>query len=52
MSELKLVYSPRLVMSNAWRLARHGARCFGGRPVAYLAAALKQAWAGRPGRAR
>jgi hypothetical protein len=32
-------------MAKAWAIARHGARCFGGRPVAYLAAALKQAWA-------
>ena len=45
MSELKLVYSPRLVMSNAWRLARHGARYFGGRASQYFRAALKQAWA-------
>ena len=44
MSELKLVYSPRLVMSNTWRHARHGARYFGGRASQYFRAALKQAW--------
>jgi hypothetical protein len=45
MSELKLVYSPRLVMSNAWRRAREGVWLFGGRPVSYFRAALRQAWA-------
>ena len=38
------VFSLTVVMSKAWCLARAGARCFGGRPRAYLAAAFRQAW--------
>ena len=29
---------------KAWRLAYEGARLFGGRPVSYFRAALRQAW--------
>jgi hypothetical protein len=43
MSELKLVYSPRLIMSNAWTIARLGARLFGGRPL-LLRRRPAQAW--------
>ena len=45
MSELKLVYSPRIVMSKAWASARAGARRFGGAVRLYLSEALKAAWA-------
>ena len=38
-------YFPTAIMSRAWRLAGEGARRFGGRPVLYLAEALRQAWA-------
>ena len=44
MPELRSAYPLRTIFATAWRLARHGARCFGGRPVAYLAASLRQAW--------
>src|SRR4051795_2490398 len=35
----------RLIMRTAWAWARHGARKFGGKPVQYLAEALRIAWA-------
>lgn len=35
----------RMAMARAWAAARSGARRFGGRPAAYLAEALRQAWA-------
>ena len=35
----------RLIMRQAWAWARHGAQKFGGRPVQYLAAALRIVWA-------
>ena len=44
MSELKLVYSRRIIMSNAWRRAREAAWLFGGCARAYLAAALREVW--------
>src|SRR5690242_3777695 len=35
----------RIIMRQAWSWARHGAAKFGGRPVQYLAEALKIVWA-------
>src|SRR3954451_10212363 len=35
----------RLIMRQAWAWARHGATKFGGRPIQYLAEALRIAWA-------
>src|SRR4051812_10828049 len=35
----------RIVMKQAWFWARHGAAKFGGRPIQYLAEALKIVWA-------
>ena len=35
----------RLVMRQAWAWARHGAAKFGGRPIQYLAEALRIMWA-------
>src|SRR5690349_24745951 len=35
----------RTVMKQAWAWARHGAAKFGGRPIQYLAEALKIVWA-------
>src|SRR3954452_21302110 len=35
----------RIIMRQAWSWARHGAQEFGGRPVQYLAEALKIGWA-------
>jgi len=35
----------RLVMRHAWAWARHGAQKFGGRPIQYLAEALRIVWA-------
>src|SRR5690349_9238923 len=35
----------RIVMKQAWSWARHGAAKFGGRPIQYLAEALKIVWA-------
>jgi len=35
----------RLIMRQAWAWARHGAAKFGGKPVQYLAEALRIAWA-------
>src|SRR5690349_7666055 len=35
----------RIVMKQAWAWARHGARKFGGRPIQYLAEALRIVWA-------
>src|SRR4051794_41893478 len=35
----------RLIMRQAWAWARHGAAKFGGKPVRYLAEALRIAWA-------
>jgi hypothetical protein len=34
----------RLIMRAAWSWARHGAAKFGGRPIQYLAEALKLVW--------
>ena len=45
MPRLSPAYPLRTILNKAWCLARAGARRFGGRPVAYLAAALKEAWA-------
>ena len=39
------VFNLRPLMAKAWCLARAGARRFGGTARAYLAAALRQAWA-------
>ena len=36
---------PRLIMRQAWTWARHGAAKFGGKPVQYLAEALRIVWA-------
>ncbi len=44
MSELKLVYSPRLIMSKGWCLARTAAKRFGGSVRSYLAEALRLVW--------
>src|SRR3954451_5421013 len=35
----------RTIMKQAWSWARHGAAKFGGRPVQYLAEALRIVWA-------
>ena len=35
----------RIIMKQAWSWARHGAAKFGGRPIQYLAEALKIVWA-------
>ncbi len=35
----------RLTMKQAWAWARHGAQKFGGRPIQYLAEALRMVWA-------
>ena len=35
----------RIIMRQAWSWARHGAAKFGGRPIQYLAEALKIVWA-------
>src|SRR3954447_4439905 len=35
----------RIIMKQAWSLARHGAAKFGGRPIQYLAEALRIVWA-------
>ena len=35
----------RIIMRQAWAWARHGAQKFGGRPIQYLAEALKIVWA-------
>src|SRR5690349_12014693 len=35
----------RTVMKQAWSWARHGAAKFGGRPIQYLAEALRIVWA-------
>jgi Streptococcus thermophilus bacteriophage Gp111 protein len=35
----------RIVMRQAWAWARHGAQKFGGRPIQYLAEALRIVWA-------
>src|SRR3954454_2497289 len=35
----------RLIMRQAWSWARHGAAKFGGKPVQYLAEALRLVWA-------
>ena len=35
----------RLIMRQAWAWTRHGAAKFGGRPIQYLAEALKIVWA-------
>jgi Streptococcus thermophilus bacteriophage Gp111 protein len=35
----------RIVMKQAWSWARHGAAKFGGRPIQYLAQALRIVWA-------
>jgi hypothetical protein len=35
----------RLIMRQAWAWARHGAAKFGGKPVQYLAEALRIVWA-------
>src|SRR3954468_18481090 len=42
----------RLVMRQAWRWAHHGAAKFGGRPIQYLAEALKIVWADKKRLAR
>src|SRR4051794_40345142 len=42
----------RLVMRQAWAWARHGAAKFGGRPIQYLAEALKLVWSGKKRLAR
>ena len=39
------VYPLRGILTKAWLIARAGARRFGGTVRAYLAAALRQAWA-------
>ena len=39
------VFNLAPLMSKAWAIARAGARRFGGTARAYLAAALRQAWA-------
>jgi len=44
MPRLSPAYPLRALFAKAWAIARDGARCFGGRPCAYLAAALRQAW--------
>jgi hypothetical protein len=44
MSKLKLVYSPRLIMSKGWCLARTAAKRFGGSVRSYLAEALRLVW--------
>src|SRR6478672_11460493 len=36
---------PHLITRQAWSWARHGARKFGGRPIQYLAEALRIVWA-------
>jgi hypothetical protein len=35
----------RIIMKQAWAWARHGAAKFGGRPIQYLAEALRIVWA-------
>lgn len=35
----------RIIMENAWKLARQGAKKFGGKAVEYIAEAMKAAWA-------
>jgi hypothetical protein len=35
----------RIIICQAWSWARHGAAKFGGRPIQYLAEALKIVWA-------
>jgi Streptococcus thermophilus bacteriophage Gp111 protein len=35
----------RLIMRQAWSWARHGAQKFGGKPIQYLAEALRIVWA-------
>jgi len=35
----------RIIMRRAWSWARHGAAKFGGRPIQYLAEALRIVWA-------
>ena len=35
----------RIIMKQGWSWARHGAAKFGGRPIQYLAEALKIVWA-------
>src|SRR3954452_3205661 len=35
----------RLIMRQAWAWARHGAAKFGGKPIQYLAEALRIVWA-------
>ena len=42
----------RLIMRQAWSWARHGAAKFGGKPVQYLAEALRIVWAERKKLAR
>ena len=42
----------RIVMKQAWAWTRHGAAKFGGKPVQYLAEALRIVWAERKKLAR
>lgn len=39
-----LMTDARTIMNRAWKLARRGARRFGGRPVDYFRASLRIAW--------
>ncbi len=34
----------KVIMKNAWTIARDGAKKFGGKPVDYISESLKQAW--------
>ena len=45
MPRLTTAYPLRSIFATAWAVARAGARHFGGTACAYLAAALRQAWA-------
>jgi hypothetical protein len=44
-SELKHVYHRSALFKKAWGIARHNAKHGGGSVRAYIAAALRQAWA-------
>ena len=37
-------WKAKLVMHDAWRIARQAARTFGGKPREFIALALAQAW--------
>ena len=45
MPRLTTAYPLRAILAKAWRLARAGARRFGGAARPYLAAAMREVWA-------